>query len=79
MKRPAYSAEAADYVSVSKHACALCGGNLIRTPCRPIDRLWNLFVPVHRYRCSRFSCQWTGNLRVDSRATVSVTVVKRFG
>ena len=70
MKRAACSTEPIDYVSVSHHLCAECGGNLIRTPRRPIDRVWNLFVPVHRYRCDRFACQWTGNLRVD-RATES--------
>lgn len=77
MKRPAYSAEPADYISVSSHHCAQCGGNLIRTPRRPIDHFWSIFVPVHRYRCNRFACQWTGNLRVDSRAAGSVTVTPR--
>jgi hypothetical protein len=23
------------------------------------------FVPLHRYRCQDFSCQWEGNLRTD--------------
>lgn len=77
MNRPAYSAEPVDYVSFSSYSCALCGGNLVRTPGRPVDHFWNLFVPVHRYRCNRFLCQWTGNLRVDSRVASSVAVTPR--
>jgi hypothetical protein len=74
MKRPATRAEPADYVSVSHHLCAHCGANLTRTLSRPIDHFWSLFVPVHRYRCNRFACQWTGNFRVDGPATSTVVV-----
>ena len=77
MNRPAYSAKPADYVSVSHHLCPLCGGNLIQTPRRPVDRFWSLFVSVHRYRCNRFSCQWAGNLRVDSDAANPGTLTPR--
>lgn len=78
MKHPANCAEPADYISVSDHLCAHCGSHLTRTPRRPIDHFWSLFVPVHRYRCGRFACQWTGNLRVDSSpATSAVTVTPR--
>jgi hypothetical protein len=77
MKRSATRAEPADYVSVSHHLCTHCGANLTRTPSRPIDHVWSLFVPMHRYRCNRFACQWTGNLRVDSPAASAVTVTPR--
>jgi len=53
-----------DYRFASNHVCTECQGSLIRTPRRPIDRVISLFVPVHRYRCIRFGCQWIGNLRV---------------
>ena len=46
----------------STTACPLCGGPLRRTWRRPIDRLRNLFVPVQRFRCYHFECQWVGNL-----------------
>ena len=68
MRHSASKAEPADYRNVSGHLCAQCGGSLTRTPERPIDHFWNLLVPIHRFRCGRFSCQWTGNLRVDAIA-----------
>ncbi len=72
MKPPSYREQAAEHVSASQLTCALCGGDLIRVHRRPIDRLWSLFVPMQRYRCNRFSCGWTGNLRVNnSAATLS--------
>ena len=52
----------ADYVRISERQCPLCNAFLIRTPRRPVDRLWSLFKPVLRYRCQRFACQWHGNL-----------------
>ena len=62
-----------DYVGISQHTCPVCNGQLLRTRRRAVDRLSNLFVPVHRYRCHVFSCQWVGNFgtqadRVGSRA-----------
>jgi len=77
MKRLVSTAEAADYISTSTHSCVQCGENLIRTPRRPIDRLLNLFVPVERYRCRRFSCQWAGNIRIDDSAANTATVTPR--
>ncbi len=44
-------------------ACPLCRGEVIRTWRRPVDRFTTLFMPVHRYRCEDFSCQWEGNFR----------------
>lgn len=77
MQHPASNKEPADYRNVSGHLCAQCGGSLTRTPERPIDHFWNLLVPVHRFRCGRFSCQWTGNLRVDARAADSGPTIAR--
>jgi hypothetical protein len=70
MPRLPASAAPADYLGVnSRHCCARCGGDVIRIPRRPIDRFWSLFVPVYRFRCYQHSCQWIGNLRVDSEAS----------
>lgn len=74
MKPPASDAELADYVSISSHPCPQCGAGLIRTPSRPADCLLNLLVSVQRYRCARFSCQWSGNIRVDFQAAASAPV-----
>lgn len=46
------------------HSCPLCDESLIRVRRRPLDRLISLFVPVERYRCLGFSCNWEGNLRI---------------
>ena len=53
----------ADYVNTCDLECPVCGTNLIRTPRRQVDRVVSLFVPVRRFRCQNFSCQWQGNLR----------------
>lgn len=57
-----------DYLSFSDRVCPQCAGDLMRTSRRSIDRLTSLFIPVHRYRCCRFSCQWQGNLRIPGKA-----------
>jgi hypothetical protein len=64
MKTTAPSTGPVDYRSASNNLCIQCQGNLIRTPRRPIDHCISLVMPVHRYRCSRFGCQWIGNVRV---------------
>lgn len=66
MSAPAWGRETADFVSLSAHSCARCDAPLIRTPRRWFDDLVNRFVPVQRYRCARYSCQWVGNLRGDA-------------
>ncbi|TAK90883.1 MAG: hypothetical protein EPO06_06045 [Burkholderiaceae bacterium] len=43
--------------------CPLCGGDLLRVPRRPLDRLVSVVRPVGRYRCMAMQCQWEGNLR----------------
>lgn len=49
-----------------KPACPQCGGRLIRMTRRAMDRALSLFVPVRRYRCQNFSCQWEGRVRAPS-------------
>ena len=51
--------------SASKYICPSCHANLVRTWRRPVDRFTSQFVPVHRYRCQSFACQWEGNFRVQ--------------
>jgi len=48
------------------HMCPLCNDELRRTWRRPVDRFASLFLPLHRYRCGNFSCQWEGNFLVHS-------------
>ena len=48
-----------------RHACPDCKGPLRRAVRRPVDHVTGLFVPVRRYRCHRFDCQWEGNFRKD--------------
>ena len=50
-------------LGVSRHACPECKGPLHRAVRRPVDHLTGLFVPVRRYRCHHFACQWEGNFR----------------
>ncbi len=68
MKNSGYGTYMQDYVSPTRHACPHCGTALVRTPRRPIDYLISRFVPVQRFRCERFSCQWQGNIRIDEAA-----------
>ena len=49
------------------HMCPLCNNELRRTWRRPVDRFASIFLPLHRYRCGNFSCQWEGNFRVHSQ------------
>ena len=48
------------------HMCPLCSSELRRTWRRPVERFTSLFLPLHRYRCGNFSCQWEGNFRVHA-------------
>jgi hypothetical protein len=43
--------------------CPLCAGYVVRIHRRYIDRVISWFVPVHRYKCRDYNCQWQGNLR----------------
>lgn len=65
MEQHTPESEFADYIGVRKHLCPCCNANLIRTPRRTIDRLVGLMVPLQRFRCTRFQCQWVGNIRMD--------------
>ncbi len=51
------------YSRFSAKACPKCGGRLLRVWRRPVDRIISLVLPVQRYRCGYFVCQWSGNLR----------------
>ena len=44
--------------------CPLCGGLLIRTSRRPIDRILSIVTPLQRFRCPSFNCQFEGNVYV---------------
>ena len=48
-----------------RHVCPLCGGTMVRTARRTIDRLLSRFVPLFRYRCEKFLCRWQGNIRMN--------------
>lgn len=45
--------------------CPNCGGELIRVARRPADRILSMVVPVKRFRCPDFRCQFEGILCVD--------------
>jgi hypothetical protein len=61
----------------TEQKCPLCAGHLIRIRRRFVDRLLSLFVPVHRYRCPAFTCQWEDNIRVRPELADSMTVSPR--
>ena len=65
MQQHTPESEFGDYIGVRKYRCPNCDAKLIRTARRPIDRLLSLFVPQLRFRCTRFQCQWVGNIRLD--------------
>jgi hypothetical protein len=46
--------------------CPRCGGDAYRIRRRLIDRLLSLIVPLGRYSCESFVCNWEGNLVVRS-------------
>ncbi len=48
-------------------ACPRCTSKMERIRRRFLDRVASLVVPVRRYRCPHFSCQWEG-LRRRRRA-----------
>lgn len=54
------------FVHSKLYTCPLCRGQLLRTWRRPVDRFTSFFMPVHRYRCEDFSCQWEGNVRTHA-------------
>jgi hypothetical protein len=64
MSQNAISTSKNRYARYTAKSCPKCRSNLHRVWRRPVDRLISFFVPVHRFRCQQFVCQWTGNLRV---------------
>jgi hypothetical protein len=63
LKATATPASSSDKLS---YRCPLCHGELRRTWRQPVDRFASLFLPLHRYRCVNFGCQWEGNFRTHS-------------
>ena len=66
------------YSRAGKKPCPQCNAGLFRIPRHMTDRVTGLVVPVHRYRCDSFTCQWEGTLRV-TRRDFSVTDVGSGG
>lgn len=50
------------YPQVTGINCPSCQCKLMRERRRPVDRLQSVFLPVKRYRCANFDCQWVGNI-----------------
>jgi len=63
------------YLRSGTERCPLCNGSLIRERRRIVDRLQSLVMPLKRYRCDNFGCQWVGNLARNgaARAASGVT------
>ena len=59
--------------SEDRNTCPCCGGRLVRTPRRLVDRLISQFTPILRYRCERFLCQWQGNIRMNAQQEAADT------
>lgn len=51
-------------VNHAQRSCPHCGGYIVRVRRRMRDRIFSIFITVHRYRCQYFPCQWEGNIRV---------------
>ncbi len=49
-------------------ACPRCNGPMERIRRRVIDRVASLVLPLRRYRCHHFACQWEGLVRRRRRA-----------
>jgi hypothetical protein len=43
--------------------CPRCQGTIIRVRRRTLDRLINLVLTRHRYRCTAVGCGWEGRIR----------------
>ena len=63
-----------EFLNGGKPVCPVCHGDMARIARRWVDRLWSLFVPVHRYRCRRYSCHWVGNVRALGSAPPAITM-----
>lgn len=58
-------------------ACPRCGGPLDRIPRHGLDRFISLFMPLRRYRCSAFSCEWEGTLRAPQDGSSAYAQARR--
>lgn len=43
--------------------CPNCACYATRIHRRLIDRALSMLIPVHRYKCHNYLCQWQGNVR----------------
>lgn len=68
MPQQAVAAPKGRYARHNTASCPKCRSALHRVWRRPFDRFISLFVPVHRFRCEQFACQWSGNLRVSVKS-----------
>ncbi len=66
MRNSELDSQPTNHTGASRHTCPLCSASLVRMPRRAIDHLLSRFVPLQRYRCERFACQWQGNIRADA-------------
>ena len=56
-----------------RHTCPLCHGRVVRVWRRPFDRFVSWLVPLQRFHCEDFSCQWEGNFRTPEGSDGQVT------
>lgn len=68
MSQDAISASENRFARYTAKSCPKCRSTLHRVWRRPVDRFISLLVPVHRFRCEHFMCQWTGNMRAAGRS-----------
>ena len=59
-------ANSAGLTGANHNTCPLCHGPVVRVWRRPFDRFLSWFVPLQRYHCEAFSCQWEGNFRTPA-------------
>ena len=50
-------------MGINTWKCPICGSYTTRVHRRMIDRIASLIIPVHRYKCHNYQCQWQGNVK----------------
>lgn len=53
-------------MSANVWICPACASYATRIHRRLIDRVISLIIPVHRYRCHNYQCQWQGNVKQNA-------------
>ena len=56
--------------------CPECGGRLKRVHRQTKDRIRSLFVPVNRYRCRSYDCEWEGIFRSPTKSEKAAKTYK---